>query len=196
MFGGDAGGVAGGPLFFLARCDSLAPFLPFLPFLQIFDFDDDAPSLFASADEFDSLDAALAASGATTADDLAASSVAPRRAPAAPPPSAADGASDGGRSSSTGCDATGPAAAVSRHAASFAAAAAALAARATDADAAPLSRIERVARYRAKRARRSFRKTIRYESRRAYAEVRPRIKGRFATRDEVAAMRSGASLSL
>jgi hypothetical protein len=42
-------------------------------------------------------------------------------------------------------------------------------------------------RYREKRKRRKFEKTIRYASRKAYAEVRPRIKGRFATREEVAA---------
>jgi hypothetical protein len=53
-----------------------------------------------------------------------------------------------------------------------------------------LSRAERVARFRVKRLRRSFKKTIRYESRRAYAEVRPRIKGRFATKEEVAAYRA------
>jgi hypothetical protein len=45
-----------------------------------------------------------------------------------------------------------------------------------------MTREERVARYREKRKRRTFEKTIRYESRKAYAEVRPRIKGRFATR--------------
>jgi hypothetical protein len=31
-----------------------------------------------------------------------------------------------------------------------------------------------------------FQKTIRYASRKAYAEVRPRIKGRFARKDEIA----------
>jgi zinc finger protein CONSTANS len=36
-----------------------------------------------------------------------------------------------------------------------------------------------VARYRRKRARRQFKKMIRYATRKAYAEVRPRIKGRF-----------------
>lgn len=49
-----------------------------------------------------------------------------------------------------------------------------------------LTREERVARYRAKRARRSFQKTIRYESRKAYAEIRPRIKGRFVSHEEYA----------
>lgn len=38
--------------------------------------------------------------------------------------------------------------------------------------------------------RRRFEKTIRYASRKAYAEVRPRIKGRFATKAEVEAMRA------
>lgn len=44
-------------------------------------------------------------------------------------------------------------------------------------------------RYREKRKRRTFEKTIRYESRKAYAEVRPRIKGRFATQKELAQMK-------
>lgn len=56
-----------------------------------------------------------------------------------------------------------------------------------------MTREERVARYREKRKRRTFEKTIRYESRKAYAEVRPRIKGRFATREEVAAMKAAAA---
>uniref|UniRef100_A0A0A9GBY5 CCT domain-containing protein n=1 Tax=Arundo donax TaxID=35708 RepID=A0A0A9GBY5_ARUDO len=37
-------------------------------------------------------------------------------------------------------------------------------------------------RYREKRKNRRFDKTIRYASRKAYAEMRPRIKGRFAKR--------------
>lgn len=49
-----------------------------------------------------------------------------------------------------------------------------------------LTREERVARYRAKRARRCFQKTIRYQSRKAYAEIRPRIKGRFVSHEEYA----------
>jgi hypothetical protein len=57
-----------------------------------------------------------------------------------------------------------------------------------------MNREERVARYREKRKRRTFEKTIRYESRKAYAEVRPRIKGRFATREEVLAMKAEAAL--
>lgn len=53
-----------------------------------------------------------------------------------------------------------------------------------------LSRAERVARYREKRKNRKFEKTIRYASRKAYAEVRPRIKGRFAKKEEVEAWRA------
>ncbi len=49
-------------------------------------------------------------------------------------------------------------------------------------------------RYREKRKRRTFEKTIRYQSRKAYAEVRPRIKGRFATKEEVAAMKATGTL--
>ena len=40
----------------------------------------------------------------------------------------------------------------------------------------------RLMRYREKRKNRRFDKTIRYASRKAYAETRPRIKGRFAKR--------------
>ncbi|XP_075645498.1 zinc finger protein CONSTANS-LIKE 5 [Castanea sativa] len=43
----------------------------------------------------------------------------------------------------------------------------------------------RVLRYREKRKNRKFEKTIRYASRKAYAETRPRIKGRFAKRTEM-----------
>ena len=43
---------------------------------------------------------------------------------------------------------------------------------------ASLTPILSVRRYREKRKRRTFEKTIRYESRKAYAEVRPRIKAR------------------
>jgi len=43
----------------------------------------------------------------------------------------------------------------------------------------------RVLRYREKRKNRKFEKTIRYASRKAYAETRPRIKGRFAKRTEL-----------
>ncbi|XP_010541548.1 PREDICTED: zinc finger protein CONSTANS-LIKE 4-like [Tarenaya hassleriana] len=49
----------------------------------------------------------------------------------------------------------------------------------------PAEREARVLRYREKRKNRKFEKTIRYASRKAYAEMRPRIKGRFAKRSEV-----------
>ncbi|KAK1430814.1 hypothetical protein QVD17_13849 [Tagetes erecta] len=42
----------------------------------------------------------------------------------------------------------------------------------------------RVLRYREKKKNRKFEKTIRYASRKAYAETRPRVKGRFAKRTE------------
>ncbi|CAI9772313.1 unnamed protein product [Fraxinus pennsylvanica] len=51
----------------------------------------------------------------------------------------------------------------------------------------PVSGIDReakVLRYKEKRKNRKFEKTIRYASRKAYAETRPRIKGRFAKRSE------------
>ncbi|KAK4762008.1 hypothetical protein SAY87_029892 [Trapa incisa] len=53
--------------------------------------------------------------------------------------------------------------------------------------AAPLTGMDRearVMRYREKRKNRKYEKTIRYASRKAYAETRPRIKGRFAKRTE------------
>ncbi|ESQ41564.1 hypothetical protein EUTSA_v10013895mg [Eutrema salsugineum] len=49
----------------------------------------------------------------------------------------------------------------------------------------PMDREARVMRYREKKKMRKFEKTIRYASRKAYAETRPRIKGRFAKRKEV-----------
>ncbi|KAJ6807001.1 zinc finger protein CONSTANS-LIKE 2 isoform X1 [Iris pallida] len=49
----------------------------------------------------------------------------------------------------------------------------------------PMDREARVLRYREKRKNRKFEKTIRYASRKAYAEARPRIKGRFAKRTDV-----------
>ncbi|CAI0376561.1 unnamed protein product [Linum tenue] len=52
----------------------------------------------------------------------------------------------------------------------------------------PLSAVDRearVMRYREKRKNRKFEKTIRYASRKAYAETRPRIKGRFAKRTDI-----------
>nr|AEH05761.1 CONSTANS-like 1 protein [Phalaenopsis hybrid cultivar] len=50
-----------------------------------------------------------------------------------------------------------------------------------------MDREARVMRYREKRKNRRFEKTIRYASRKAYAETRPRIKGRFAKRTEMEA---------
>ncbi|GLU13302.1 hypothetical protein SLE2022_299420 [Rubroshorea leprosula] len=44
----------------------------------------------------------------------------------------------------------------------------------------PMNREEKVLRYREKRKARKFEKKIRYASRKAYAETRPRVKGRFA----------------
>ncbi|XP_038884657.1 zinc finger protein CONSTANS-LIKE 4 [Benincasa hispida] len=49
----------------------------------------------------------------------------------------------------------------------------------------PADREARVLRYREKRKNRKFEKTIRYASRKAYAETRPRIKGRFAKRTDI-----------
>ncbi|KAA8530501.1 hypothetical protein F0562_005210 [Nyssa sinensis] len=51
----------------------------------------------------------------------------------------------------------------------------------------PMDREARVLRYREKKKMRKFEKTIRYASRKAYAETRPRIKGRFAKRTDVEA---------
>ncbi|XP_074585583.1 zinc finger protein CONSTANS-LIKE 3-like [Curcuma longa] len=45
-------------------------------------------------------------------------------------------------------------------------------------------RVARLMRYREKRKSRRFEKTIRYASRKAYAEARPRVKGRFVKRAE------------
>ncbi|KAL8528533.1 hypothetical protein ACS0TY_006094 [Phlomoides rotata] len=62
----------------------------------------------------------------------------------------------------------------------------------------PMDREARVLRYKEKKKNRRFEKTIRYASRKAYAETRPRIKGRFAKRRdakvEVDQMFSSASL--
>lgn len=49
----------------------------------------------------------------------------------------------------------------------------------------PMDREARVLRYREKKKTRKFEKTIRYASRKAYAETRPRVKGRFAKRRDV-----------
>ncbi|XP_055805323.1 zinc finger protein CONSTANS-LIKE 2-like isoform X2 [Solanum dulcamara] len=51
----------------------------------------------------------------------------------------------------------------------------------------PMDREARVLRYREKKKNRKYEKTIRYASRKAYAETRPRIKGRFAKRTDVEA---------
>ncbi|CAL5191297.1 unnamed protein product [Lathyrus oleraceus] len=51
----------------------------------------------------------------------------------------------------------------------------------------PMDREARVLRYLEKKKTRKFEKTIRYASRKAYAETRPRIKGRFAKRTDVEA---------
>lgn len=48
-----------------------------------------------------------------------------------------------------------------------------------------MDREARVLRYREKKKTRKFEKTIRYASRKAYAETRPRIKGRFAKRTDL-----------
>ncbi|XP_062228667.1 zinc finger protein HD1-like [Phragmites australis] len=62
-----------------------------------------------------------------------------------------------------------------------------------------MDRETRVLRYRAKKKNRKFEKTIRYATRKTYAEARPRIKGRFAKRSdmevEVDQMFSTAALS-
>jgi CCT motif len=50
-----------------------------------------------------------------------------------------------------------------------------------------VDREARLMRYREKRKNRRFEKKIRYASRKAYAETRPRVKGRFAKREEVEA---------
>ncbi|XP_021755366.1 zinc finger protein CONSTANS-LIKE 5-like [Chenopodium quinoa] len=58
-------------------------------------------------------------------------------------------------------------------------------AKSTAADGGPLmDREARVLRYREKRKNRKFEKTIRYASRKAYAETRPRVKGRFTKRND------------
>ena len=47
-----------------------------------------------------------------------------------------------------------------------------------------MDREARVLRYKEKKKTRTFRKTTRYATRKAYAEARPRIKGRFAKRSD------------
>ena len=53
----------------------------------------------------------------------------------------------------------------------------------------------RVMRYREKKKTRKFEKRIRYASRKEYAEKRPRIKGRFAKRNEVDAEEADKAFS-
>eukprot|EP00198_Chlamydomonas_reinhardtii_P003563 XP_001692899.1 predicted protein [Chlamydomonas reinhardtii] len=60
----------------------------------------------------------------------------------------------------------------------------------SDDDAEARRRKKRVARYLEKKKNRRFGKTIRYAARKAYAEIRPRIKGRFARKDEIAAWKA------
>ncbi|XVE54624.1 hypothetical protein DITRI_Ditri03aG0097000 [Diplodiscus trichospermus] len=48
-----------------------------------------------------------------------------------------------------------------------------------------MNREEKVLRYREKRKARKFEKKIRYASRKAYAETRPRVKGRFASKTDM-----------
>ena len=55
-----------------------------------------------------------------------------------------------------------------------------------------MGREARVLRYKEKRKNRKFDKTIRYASRKAYAESRPRVKGRFVKRDDLAGGSSAA----
>lgn len=59
-----------------------------------------------------------------------------------------------------------------------------------DRNAALAERREKVQRFREKKKNRQFKKLIRYASRKRYAEVRPRIKGRFARKDEIAAAKA------
>eukprot|EP00249_Psilotum_nudum_P013262 c24245_g2_i1 orf=290-1426(+) len=59
----------------------------------------------------------------------------------------------------------------------------------------PLAREAKVLRYREKRKNRRFEKTIRYASRKLYAETRPRIKGRFAKRTDAGAQQTYVRLS-
>lgn len=63
-----------------------------------------------------------------------------------------------------------------------------------------VDREARLMRYREKRKSRRFEKKIRYASRKAYAETRPRIKGRFAKReveaDEVSEIYSSAAAAV
>ena len=53
------------------------------------------------------------------------------------------------------------------------------------------NRKEKVKRYLEKKKNRKFQKTVRYASRKAYAEVRPRVKGRFVKRESAQAEAEG-----
>lgn len=55
---------------------------------------------------------------------------------------------------------------------------------------AAINRAERLAKCRDKKKNRTFEKTIRYATRKAYAEIRPRIKGRFVKKEELEAYRA------
>lgn len=57
-------------------------------------------------------------------------------------------------------------------------------------DQATINRAERIRICREKKLNRTFEKTIRYETRKAYAEVRPRIKGRFVKGPELEAWKA------
>eukprot|EP00798_Chlamydomonas_sp_ICE-L_P023418 gene23418-30693_t len=55
------------------------------------------------------------------------------------------------------------------------------------AEQAAINRAERLTKCREKKKNRTFEKTIRYATRKAYAEVRPRIKGRFVKKEDLEA---------
>eukprot|EP00243_Klebsormidium_subtile_P002828 TRINITY_DN15751_c0_g1_i1.p1 TRINITY_DN15751_c0_g1~~TRINITY_DN15751_c0_g1_i1.p1 ORF type:complete len:409 (+),score=55.48 TRINITY_DN15751_c0_g1_i1:360-1586(+) len=59
----------------------------------------------------------------------------------------------------------------------------------------PMDREARVNRYKEKRKNRTYEKTIRYASRKAYAESRPRVKGRFAKRESTVSITQGIPVS-
>jgi hypothetical protein len=56
------------------------------------------------------------------------------------------------------------------------------------------NRAERVRKYREKKLQLSFKKTIRYASRKTYAETRIRIRGRFVTKKEIEELRAAGTL--
>lgn len=55
---------------------------------------------------------------------------------------------------------------------------------------AAINRAQRLAKCREKKKNRTYEKTIRYATRKAYAEIRPRIKGRFVKKEELDAYRA------